>query len=349
MQNNINGAEAINQALYDSMRISKKVMTFGLGVTDPKGVFGTTLGLEQEFGPERVFDTPTSENAMTGVGIGLAIAGFKPVMVHQRLDFFILALDQLINSAAKFYYMYGGAVNVPITIRLIIGKGWGQGPTHSQNLINLFASIPGLKVVMPSNAKNAYQLLISAINDPNPVVYLEHRWIHSIRSDFDKKVLKPLEIGDIEVYGESKELAIISMSYFTHEALIVKQLLDKNNITIKIIDLLSIKPFNEKTLIKELKNVKKILILDLGFKYCSFASYLSNLIKDKLNVCDVKIIDSGDLSEPTSYYLTKNYYVNHMHIFKITAQMLGLNKTIKTTTLPKENHDVPNRDFLGPF
>ena len=194
MQNNINGAKAINQALYDSMRLSKKVITFGLGVTDPKGVFGTTLGLEKAFGPERVFDTPTSENAMTGVGVGLAVAGFKPVMVHQRLDFFILALDQLINSAAKFHYMYGGAVNVPITIRLILGKGWGQGPTHSQNLINLFASIPGLKVVMPSNAKNAYQLLISAINDPNPVVYLEHRWVHSIKSDFDKKDLNHLRL-----------------------------------------------------------------------------------------------------------------------------------------------------------
>jgi len=349
MQNNINGSEAINMALHDSMRLSKKVMTFGLGVTDPKGVFGTTLGLEQTFGSDRVFDTPTSENAMTGVGIGLAVAGFKPVMVHQRLDFFILALDQLINSAAKFHYMYGGAVNVPITIRLILGKGWGQGPTHSQNLINLFASIPGLKVVMPSNAKNAYQLLISAINDPNPVVYLEHRWVHSIKSDFDKKRLKPFEIGGIEAYGEGKELAIISMSYFTHEALIAKQELDKKNIKIKIIDLLSVKPLNEKLLINELKGIKKILILDLGFRYCSFASYLSNLIKDKLHICDIKIIDSGDLSEPTSYFLTKHYYVNHADIFRIAVKMLGLNRTVKTSTLTKRSHDVPNRDFLGPF
>ena len=349
MQNNINGAEAINQALYDSMRLSKKVITFGLGVTDPKGVFGTTLGLEKAFGPERVFDTPTSENAMTGVGIGLAVAGFKPVMVHQRLDFFILALDQLINSAAKFHYMYGGAIKVPITIRLILGKGWGQGPTHSQNLINLFASIPGLKVVMPSNAKNAYKLLISAINDPNPVVYLEHRWVHSIRSDFDKKRIKWFEIGDFDVYGEGEELAIISMSYFTHEALIAKQLLDKNNIKIKIIDLLRLKPLNEKALINELKGIKKILILDLGFKYCSFASYLSNLIKDKLRISEIRIVDSGDLSEPTSFYLTKNYYVNHTDIFKIITQMLNLNKTIKTPHFLDVNHDIPNRDFLGPF
>ena len=122
---------------------------------------------------------PTSENAMTGIAIGASMNGIKAIMTHQRLDFFLLAMDQLVNNAAKAHYMFGGALSIPITIRLIIGRGWGQGPTHSQNLQAWFAHIPGLKVVMPSTPSDAKSLLISSIFDPNPVVFLEHRWLHN--------------------------------------------------------------------------------------------------------------------------------------------------------------------------
>ena len=122
---------------------------------------------------------PTSENAMTGVGIGAAIMGIKVLMTHQRLDFFLLALDQLVNGAAKMHYMYGGELKCPLTIRLIIGRGWGQGPTHSQSLQAWFAHIPGLKVLMPTFPHDAKLLLSKAIDDPNPVVFREHRWLHN--------------------------------------------------------------------------------------------------------------------------------------------------------------------------
>ena len=125
---------------------------FWFGVTDPKRIFGTTKGLLENFGEERVFDVPCSENALTGIGIGASMGGVKPIMVHQRLDFFLLAMDQLVNNVAKWHFMFGSQVSIPITIRLILGRGWGQGPTHSQNLQAWFAHIPGLKVVSPSNA-----------------------------------------------------------------------------------------------------------------------------------------------------------------------------------------------------
>ena len=131
---NITFVDSINSAIDLAMSIDKKVVCYGLGATDPKGIFGTTKGLEDKFGNERVFDMPTSENAMTGIAIGLAIGGFKTIMTHQRLDFFLLAMDQLVNSAAKMHYMFNGELKVPVTIRLILGRGWGQGPTHSQNL-----------------------------------------------------------------------------------------------------------------------------------------------------------------------------------------------------------------------
>ena len=141
--------QAINDAMKVAMNLDQKVIAYGLGIDDPKRIFGSTKDLKELFGPERVFDMPTAENAMTGVAIGVALAGYRPVMVHQRLDFFLLALDQLVNAAAKWHYMFGAQNNVPMVIRLIVGRGWGQGPTHSQSLHSWFAHIPGLKVVMP--------------------------------------------------------------------------------------------------------------------------------------------------------------------------------------------------------
>ena len=139
--------------------------------------------LKEKFGNERVFDTPTSENAMTGVGIGLAMKGYFPIMIHQRFDFFLLAMDQLVNGAAKWYYMFGGQKSIPITIRLIVGRGWGQGPNHSQSLETIFSHIPGLKVIAPTFPKDAKGMVVSAIRDKNPVIIIEHRWCHYLEDE----------------------------------------------------------------------------------------------------------------------------------------------------------------------
>ena len=169
---NITYINAINSALHQSMNKDKKVISFGLGINDPKRIFNSTKGLVEKFGIERVFDIPTSENALMGVSIGLAMSGMKPIYMHQRLDFFLLAMDQLVNAAAKWHFMFGGQDSVPLTIRLIMGRGWGQGPTHSQNLQAWFAHIPGLKVVMPASAEDAKGLLAASIADNNPVLFL---------------------------------------------------------------------------------------------------------------------------------------------------------------------------------
>ena len=152
--------EAIREAIGQSMEKDDSVFVIGEGVPDPKGIFGTTLGLQEKYGTNRVLDMPVSENGMTGVCIGAALTGLRPILIHQRLDFSLLSLDQIINNAAKWHYMFGGRLSVPLVIRLIIGQGWGQGAQHSQNLQALFAHIPGLKVVMPSNAYDAKGLLI---------------------------------------------------------------------------------------------------------------------------------------------------------------------------------------------
>ena len=170
--------EAINEGLDFSLKKDKNLICYGLGVTDPKRIFGTTTNLKEKYGDERVFDVPNSENANTGISIGAALGGVRSVVIHQRLDFFLLAMDQLVNAASKWHYMFGSKRSIPITIRLIVGRGWGQGPTHSQNLQSWFYHIPGLKLVIPTFPNDAKQLLIDSIFDPNPVIFIENRWLH---------------------------------------------------------------------------------------------------------------------------------------------------------------------------
>src|SRR5438093_13129005 len=157
------------------------VIVLGLGVDDFKGLYGTTRGLQDEFGPERVFDTPLSEDGLPGVAIGAAMAGLRPIHVHIRMDFVLLAMNQIVNMAAKARYMYGGAVSVPIVVRSIIGRSWGQGAQHSQALHALFMHVPGLRVVAPATPYDAKGCLIAAVRDNDPVIFVEHRLLHGQR------------------------------------------------------------------------------------------------------------------------------------------------------------------------
>src|SRR5271154_3611339 len=170
--------EAVREATALEMERDPSVVLFGLDVDDPKAIQGTTRGLVERFGAERVFGTPLSEDAMTGAAIGMALAGLRPIHVHIRMDFLLLAMNQLINVAAKSRYMYGGRVNVPLVVRSMIGKSWGQGAQHSQGLHSFFMHVPGLKVVAPTTPYDAKGCLTAAVRDDNPVLYVEHRLLH---------------------------------------------------------------------------------------------------------------------------------------------------------------------------
>ena len=224
--NKISFAKAINQAFIDSMDANEKVICMGLGVPDPKGVFGTTHNLQNLYGKERVFDTPTSENANTGICIGLAIAGYVPVITHQRLDFALLSLDQIINNAAKIRYMFGGKLSCPLVIRMILGRGWGQGPTHSQNLQMLFAGIPGLKVVIPATPQDAYSLLRSSIESKDPVIFLEHRWLHNVIGNVNYQFYQD-DLFTQGVIENGNDFTILATSYMFNEALRAANELEK--------------------------------------------------------------------------------------------------------------------------
>src|SRR5438874_7325904 len=170
--------EAVREATDQEIARDPAVVLFGLDVDDPKAIQGTTRGLAEKYGPGRVFGTPLSEDAMTGAAVGMALAGLRPIHVHIRMDFLLLAMNQLVNVAAKTRYMYGGQVHLPLVVRAMIGKSWGQGAQHSQGLHSFFMHVPGLKVAAPSTPYDAKGCLAAAVRDENPVIYVEHRLLH---------------------------------------------------------------------------------------------------------------------------------------------------------------------------
>lgn len=345
-------AEAINEATRQAMAADSSVICFGLGVTDPGAIFGTTKGLEEEFGSERVFDTPTSENAMTGIAVGAALAGLKPLMTHQRLDFFLLAMDQLVNSAAKWHYMFGGQFTVPLTIRLIIGRGWGQGPTHSQNLQAWFTHIPGLKVVMPTTPADAKALLIESIEDPNPVLFLEHRWLHNLRDRVPEHPDRGL-IGKARLAREGNDITIVTSGYLTLEAIRASDYLRSRGITCDVIDLRTLSPVDWQAIFDSVHKTGRLLAVDSGAFTGSIAGeIIARVASDKFK--DLKVppvrLAQPDVPEPTSFGLTRNFHIRSGLIAKTSLGMMGETVHAQIDELPRPvPHDVPGDWFKGPF
>jgi acetoin:2,6-dichlorophenolindophenol oxidoreductase subunit beta len=345
-------ASAINDALSVALSVDDSVICYGLGVDDPKGVFGTTSGLKEKFGPDRVFDMPTSENAMTGIGVGASLYGLKPVMTHQRLDFALLSMDQLVNNAAKWRFMFGDQRGVPLTVRMILGRGWGQGPTHSQSLQAWFAHIPGLKVLMPASAEDAKGLLLSAIFDPDPVVFLEHRWLHNLKGEVppgDERI----PIGEAKLLREGDALTVVAMSFMTIEALHAVDHLRSHGIHCDLIDLRTVNPIDWRLIERSVQRTGRLLALDTG---TLTGSVSGEIVARIATTCWGSLKDAPqrlampDYPEATSPSLTEHYHVRAEHIAYRVGQML--NRDVRPDALAvqrKHPHDVPGDWFVGPF
>jgi len=347
-------ASEIRKALHMALKADPNLVLMGLGVNDPKGVFGTTTNLAQEFGSIRVLETPTSENAVTGIGVGLAVTGHPTVMVHQRLDFFLLAMDQLVNSAAKWHYMYGGQSSVPITIRLITGRGWGQGPTHSQNLHAWFTHIPGLKVVMPAFANEARALLAASIADPNPVIFLEDRWCHVQQVDVatldDSKVI---ELGKASIETEGSDLTVVAAGFSAVESLRAILFLRDHGISAELVNLRSLKPLDTETIYKSVQKTGKLLVVDSGPEISSFAGEIISLVSTNqfsYLKSAPSTITAPDVPEPTSYGVTGEFKFSAETIARRIVEITGVGGLgIDFSKLRNAPHDVPNSTFTGPF
>ena len=263
--------DALHEAFTQEMERDPKVIMFGLDVDDHKGIQGSTLGLQEKFGPQRVFGTPLSEDAMTGVAIGAAMAGLRPIHVHIRMDFMLLCMNQLVNMGAKAHYMYNGQVQVPMVVRAMIGRSWGQGGQHSQALHSLFMHIPGLKVVAPSNANDAKGCMIAAIRDNNPVIFIEHRLLYSVDGYVPSQSFE-VPLGKARILQEGDDVTILAISHMVMEALRARKHLEKEGIIAEILDPISLIPLDMETILQSVRKTGRLLIVDNAWLTCGASS-----------------------------------------------------------------------------
>ncbi len=271
--------QAIYEAQHQLLSTDKRVFLLGEGIDDASGVFGTTLGLTDEFTSQRVVDTPIAENGITGIAMGAAINGMRPILIHMRPDFVIISLDQLLNHAAKWFYMSGGQVSVPLTIRCVIGRGWGSAAQHSQNIQGLLTHLPGLKILMPATAHDAKGLLIAAVRDPNPVVILEHRWL------FDKighvpEDLYATPIGRANICRYGSDVTIVATSIMVHEAMLAAETLANEDCNVEVIDLRSVKPWDENCVAASVRKTGYLIVADTGHQYGGVAAEITARITE---------------------------------------------------------------------
>lgn len=263
--------DALREAFIQEMERDPSVFLFGLDVDDHKGIQGSTVGLQEKFGKDRIFCTPLSEDAMTGVAIGAAMAGYRPIHVHIRMDFMLLCMNQLINMGAKAHYMYNGQVKVPLVVRTMIGRSWGQGGQHSQALQALFMHIPGLKVVAPSNANDAKGCMIAAIRDNNPVIFIEHRLLYAVDGYVPYQSYE-VPFGKARILQEGNHVTIVAISHMVMEALRAKKHLETIGIDAEIIDPISLWPLDMPTIMESARKTKNLLVVDNAWLTCGASS-----------------------------------------------------------------------------
>lgn len=317
-------ALAINEALHQMMEIDPSVMVIGQGITSPWYVGDTAQGLTEKFGSNRVIDTPVSENGVTGVAVGAALAGMKPVVVHPRMDFMLYALDPIINQAANWHYMNGGKLSVPMVIWGIINRGGEQAAQHSQAFHSLFANIPGLKVVMPSTPYDAKGLMVAAIRDPNPVVFIDERWLYRVNEPVPEEIYE-VKIGSGLIRRPGVDVTVVTLSYMTWECLRAAELLDVDNIQVEIIDLRSVKPLDEEMIYQSVKKTGRLIVVDGGWKTCGLAAEVSALVVEncfKSLKGPILRITLPDCPAPASSSLEKIYYPRVENIVEAVKQLL---------------------------
>lgn len=286
------------------------IFLIGQGVTSPWYVGTTTVGLLERFGPGRIIDTPVSENGVTGVAVGAALAGMRPILVHPRMDFMYYAMDQIANHAANWHYMFGGQLSVSLTIWGIVNRGGEQAAQHSQALQALFAHIPGLKVVMPSTPYDAKGLLISSIKDDNPVVFIDDRWLYNNVGEVPEEIYS-IPIGSGVVKKKGKDVTVAATSYMVLEANKAASILEKEKIDIEVIDLRSIKPMDENLLFESVKKTGRLVVADGGWKTCGVGAEISALVTEKVFTylkAAILRISLPDAPAPASSALESAYY-----------------------------------------
>jgi acetoin:2,6-dichlorophenolindophenol oxidoreductase subunit beta len=257
--------QAVRDALDEELARDNRVVLFGEDVAaDQGGVFAATPGLQDKHGRDRVFDTPISELAITGAAFGSAVTGLRPVIEIMFGDFLMLSMDSLVNQSAKYWYLSNGQASVPLVIRSAVGAGGSFGAIHSQNPISWLHNVPGLKIVAPSTPSDAKSLLKAAIRDDNPVVFLEHKRLYSLKEDVDGASDAPGEIGRATVVRAGTDITLVSCMKSVHDCLAAAELLAESGLEVEVIDLRTVRPLDRETILRSLATTNRLAVVEEG-------------------------------------------------------------------------------------
>lgn len=323
-------AEALREALAQAMRADPRVLVLGQGVDDPGGIFGSTLDLHKEFGAERCFDMPLAEEAITGIANGLALAGFRPVAVHARLDFLLLAMNQIVTHAAKWRFMFGEANAMPAVYRGVVGRGWGQGAQHAQSLQALFAHVPGLQVAMPASPADAKGLLLSALRGRDPVVFIEHRQLYSLKEEVPE-MADPIPFGKARLRRAGSDVTVVAISQMVQEALAAAELLAGEGVSAEVIDPRTVVPLDEAMILASVARTGRCVVADNGWGTCGVSAEIAARVSRGCFAAlraPVERVVFPDCPTPSSHLLEAAFYPDARAIAAAALRTLRRNPAV---------------------
>ena len=317
-------AEAINQGMHQAMELSDNVMVMGQLIDYSSGVFGTTTGLVDKFGEKRVRDFPVAESLMTSAGIGAAVAGQRVVLVHIRIDFMMYSLDAIVNWLSLWRFKSNKESNVPLVIRAIVGRGWGQGPQHSKSLHSWFAHLPGIKVAIPATAFDAKGLLLESIFGEDPSIIIEHRSLFGLKDQVPREPYR-VRYGRALVRKEGKDVTLVAIGCLVIDALKAAKILNDEGISVEVIDPRTLTPLDTDTINKSVTKTKRLVVADPAWNSFGAASEIISVILEKnMHIMKSKPVrvTLPNSHTPMSPSLEKEYYINQNDIISSIKKMV---------------------------
>jgi len=354
----VNTGKAIRDGLLEAARNDPSVFFMAEGVSDPTAVYGTLAGIGDEIGADRMVEAPVSENALCGVAIGAAMAGKRPVLSFHRVEFAMLALDQILNNAAKAHYVSNGQHSVPMLLRLVVGRGWGQGPKHSQSLDSVFAAFPGLKVIAPVFPSDAKSMVQDAIQDDNPVICLENRWCHYIQES-EESHFAVRGIDGPAVRREGSDATVVASSYMVVEALRAAEQLAREGISVEVVDLRVYRPFEAALIEGSVAKTGKLLsVTDGPALFGIGAEIVAHVAETCFSALQMppRRLALPDHPVPSTRALLRGVYPDSVRIVEELGRMIGYGGDVVTRCRQRIEEeragipiDVPDAYFRGPF
>ena len=324
----INYGQAIREGFAYLLKNHPETFTIGQGLWSPWYVGNSMTDLDKEFGQSRVIDTPVSELAVTGAAVGAALSGKRPIVIHPRVDFFLLAVDQLVNQAAKWRHMFGGDVDVPVVVRAIINRGGEQGAQHSQALHSWFAHVPGLRVVMPSTPADARDLLIAASRGSDPVLFIDDRWLYDLKAELppvDPALRLSAVKPRVDVVGT--DITLVACSYSSHLCRMAAEELKNHGVSAEVVDLRVINPLDCTVVVESVRKTGRLLAVDGDWSTCGLAGEVIASVAEKLPPSALKAsprrLTLPDAPAPTSKPLEKAYYFQASDVTAAALTILG--------------------------